>query len=293
MAKLTITIGLPGAGKTTWAYHQRNKNMSARAIVVIERDEIRERQYGSRKDFLHEDVVTRISEAEVTAALLADNDVIVSDTNLSTKVQKRWRALAARCSAEFESKSFLDIPIEEVLRRDSHRQGSEMVGADVIMDFARRYNLVKAEALFAQVPFDTALPLAIIVDIDGTCALMGDRSPYEHGKYHLDRPCNAVRDVVSALAAQGNKIVYCSGRKEAAREETWKWLNLHGFPDGRFLYMRKDDDNRKDSIVKYEILRDEISYNFFPALVLDDRNQVVEMWRSQGIPTFQVAEGNF
>lgn len=42
--------------------------------------------------------------------------------------------------------------------------------------------------------------------------------------------------------------------------------------------MRKAEDGRKDSIVKYEILLD-LAKKFNILAVFDDRNQVVKMWR--------------
>lgn len=58
------------------------------------------------------------------------------------------------------------------------------------------------------------------------------------------------------------------------------------------LYMRPEGDKRKDSIIKYEILQNLIKENFI-AYVLDDRNQVVKMWREAGLRCLQVQEGNF
>ena len=44
--------------------------------------------------------------------------------------------------------------------------------------------------------------------------------------------------------------------------------------------MRKTGDNRKDSIIKREIFENDIRPYYNIDYVLDDRNQVVEMWRS-------------
>jgi hypothetical protein len=59
------------------------------------------------------------------------------------------------------------------------------------------------------------------------------------------------------------------------------------------LFMRKQHDNRADWIVKKELFVDEISNIYDVKFVLDDRQQVVDMWRSLGLTCFQVAEGNF
>ncbi len=54
--------------------------------------------------------------------------------------------------------------------------------------------------------------------------------------------------------------------------------------------MRRDKDNRKDSLVKEELYLEHVAGNYEVAFVVDDRNQVVAMWRSLGLSCFQVAE---
>lgn len=56
--------------------------------------------------------------------------------------------------------------------------------------------------------------------------------------------------------------------------------------------MRKESDSRKDSYVKYEILQNLIE-NYCIVYVIDDRDQVVKMWREAGLRCLQVAPGNF
>ena len=87
---------------------------------------------------------------------------------------------------------------------------------------------------------------AVLVDIDGTVALMGSRSPYDWGKVGADTKNRPVLAVVTALAAAGNKVVFLTGRDEVCRPETTKWLRQHTtFPfTGPFL--RAAGDTRKD-----------------------------------------------
>lgn len=59
------------------------------------------------------------------------------------------------------------------------------------------------------------------------------------------------------------------------------------------LLMRKTADNRKDFIVKKEIFDAEIRHKYQTEFVLDDRNQVVDMWRNElKLPCFQVYYGD-
>jgi hypothetical protein len=58
--------------------------------------------------------------------------------------------------------------------------------------------------------------------------------------------------------------------------------------------MRKTGDMRKDSLVKEEIYNSNIAPNYNVFLILDDRDQVIDLWRNKlGLTAFQVAYGNF
>ncbi len=93
-------------------------------------------------------------------------------------------------------------------------------------------------------------------------------------------------------------IIYCSGRPEEYRQSTLDWLKKFGAPQFSEsieypLYMRKDKDYRPDYVVKLELLEQMKADGFHPNLAFDDRDQVVKAWRSVGIRTLQVADGNF
>ena len=70
--------------------------------------------------------------------------------------------------------------------------------------------------------------------------------------------------------------------------ETISWI-------GDFsLHMRAADDYRKDDEVKFELYKENVDDKYFIHYVLDDRNQVVDMWRDKcNLTCFQVAPGNF
>lgn len=143
---------------------------------------------------------------------------------------------------------------------------------------------------------------AIIIDIDGTVALRGDRSPYEWHRVEEDLPNRAVVTVVSLLHSAGFHRIFTSGRDEICRPMTLVWLAQNGLiphdytdPDNRFdLLMRPHKDNRDDAELKDEWYRTLIMPNYEIEMVFDDRDRVVRMWRDQhGLATFQVAYGDF
>ena len=84
-----------------------------------------------------------------------------------------------------------------------------------------------------------------------------------------------------------------SGRQNRFKDITIKWMKDNNVNYDN-IYLRKTDDNRADSIVKMEMYTNNIKDNYNVEFVLDDRNQVVDMWRRDlGLKCFQVEEGNF
>lgn len=135
---------------------------------------------------------------------------------------------------------------------------------------------------------------AVLVDIDGTLALRtGDRSPYDWDRVGEDEPNPPVIELVRVIRAAGqHRIILMSGRDESCRWQTEMWLDAQQVPYDE-LYMRTEKDNRKDSIVKEELHRKHVEGRYDVAWVVDDRQQVVQMWRSLGLTVFQCAEGDF
>lgn len=138
-------------------------------------------------------------------------------------------------------------------------------------------------------------PKAIICDIDGTIAVRGDRSPYDMTKVGEDTLNVPVAATVLALYLQGYSIVFTSGRDESARYDTHRWLEEQVDMMHFDLLLRDVGDVSDDAAVKKEML-DSIRDVYDVVFALDDRNRVVDMWRAEGVPCFQVCsreEGDF
>jgi predicted kinase len=298
MTRLLITRGLPASGKTTFARKLQP------GVVRVNRDDLRRMLHGQRL-FTQwaEAQVTHAQRAAVEALLRARASVIVDDTNLRAKVVREWAEMAARHGASFEVHDFTDVPLAECVRRDAGRPEDDQVGEDAIRRMHERYLAGKNTPL--PVPFvdpggpgvvyepDPELPPVVLVDIDGTVALMAGRSPFEWHRVGEDAPNPAVIAAVRAMHAAGHAIVFCSGRDEVCRAETEAWLELFVDVPYEGLFMRPEGDSRKDSIVKREIFDSEIRDRWRVVGVFDDRQQVVRMWRALGLTVFQVAEGDF
>jgi predicted kinase len=286
MAKLTITRGLPGSGKTTWAKAQRD-------ALRVNRDELRRMLHGGwTGDDRAEKQVTRAQHATIEALLRAGGHVIADDTNLAAKVVRTLTRVAEKAGAQVDVVDFTHVSLETCIQRDAERAEGEKVGEEVIRRMHERY-LTGREPAVALPDQPERKPDAILVDLDGTVAIMGRRSPYDTSRVHLDTPNQPVIRAVRAMYEAGHTIIYCSGRTDDGREATEVWLDKHvGVPHAG-LHMRVTGDSRKDSVVKQAIYERELKHAWHIVAVFDDRNQVVRMWRSLGLTVFQVADGDF
>lgn len=148
----------------------------------------------------------------------------------------------------------------------------------------------------------------IVCDLDGTLANCEHRvhhvanKPKNWDAFYAGIPGDTVNLAVlnvlhTYLTAEVSyELIFCSGRPERCREDTVAWIHKAGFHRGHkapyTLLMRKDGDFRADYIVKQEILDNHIDKDRV-LFVLDDRQQVVDMWRRNGLTCFQVAPGDF
>lgn len=136
-------------------------------------------------------------------------------------------------------------------------------------------------------------PNAVLVDVDGTIALRGDRDPYDWDRVGEDTPNRPVIAVAHALAAAGNRLIVMSGRPDTCRAATTAWLTTHLGVAHDGPHMRRAGDGRRDAEVKAELFDQHVRDQYTVTAVLDDRRQVVDMWRSIGLLVLHVAEGDF
>jgi len=133
---------------------------------------------------------------------------------------------------------------------------------------------------------------AIIVDIDGTVATRTNRTPFDYSKVLDDAPKQDVISVLLAMWMAGYKIIFVSARDDSCFNDTYAWLCKY-CPPFVTLHMRKSGDTRSDGVVKREIYEQNIQPEYNVVAVFDDRQKVVDMWRSIGLTCLQVDYGDF
>lgn len=221
----------------------------------------------------------------ILKALESNQHVLVDEMNLADDSLDYFTKLVEGLATVEVEDRFLSVSVEECVKRDLQRPNS--LGEKAIRKIHRKY----LQTLTLPPVYLEGRPDCIIVDMDGTLALLNGRSPYEAQKCDTDLPNEPVVETVKKWQ-EAVDVVICSGRTDDAKEKTVDWLRGYGI-EFKALHMRQTGDMRKDAVIKEEIYRDRIEGKYNVKFVLDDRNQVVELWRSLGLTVFQVAEGNF
>lgn len=279
MIKVILTKGLPASGKSTWA--KELSDSMPNSYKRVNKDDLRSMIDNGKYSHDAEKFILQIRDAVILMAIEQGKHVIVDDTNLAPKHISHITELV-KGKAEIEIKDFTSVDIDTCIKRDLKRTAS--VGEKVIRGMYNQFLLKK------EVYTDSSeLPKAIIVDIDGTLAKMDGRSPFDWSKVKEDKVNEVVKGLVNDY---GYTVIIFSGRDGICKNDTIQWLKDNEI-DYQQLFMREAGNTEKDSIIKRRMFEENIRGKYFIEYVLDDRNQVVEMWRNMGLTCLQVADGDF
>jgi hypothetical protein len=98
----------------------------------------------------------------------------------------------------------------------------------------------------------------------------------------------SVRPGVARIMVSGRAAGDWPGDRRR-RFQMGDWIAKHDLPIDH-LFMREGGDFRQDSEVKHEILHRDILPHFDVLFAVDDRPQVIDVWRTHGIPVLQVRD---
>lgn len=301
MKRIILTVGCPGSGKSTWTREFIAKNPG---YFNVNRDDYRQSIMGheERDEYKYtkkkEGIVTCM-QFDATKGILYGGDsvkgVIISDTNLNPERRLAWETFAKEYNWKIEYKVF-DVPWTELVKRNNKR-GTKAVPIDVLRSMYSHMRAYLGLPVYTGTP---GKPKAVIFDVDGTLAKMVNRSPYDLEKCDTDIINPMVVELSKMYDKQGYQIIVVSGRECGTEEDpmkyyrmTRKWVEDFAAVPLVMQCQREQGDTRKDDIVKEEIFWEKIAPHFDVKLAVDDRQNVVEMWRRIGVECWQVAFGDF
>jgi predicted kinase len=315
MRTLMILKGLPGCGKSTYA--KDLLKFEPKRWKRVNRDDLRGMLDNHVWSKDNEKFVKAMQDTIIRCAFADGYDVIVDNTSLVQMTVKKLHRLAESIGDVKVIEKGFNVSVQECLRRNALREGVAKVPEKVIYDMSRASGIDRGRELCSsevyypprgtetsRVNQDVSLPKAIICDLDGTLAIIGDRSPYDASECDVkDLPNGPVIEAVMAMRANGIKVVFMSAREDKYREQTVRFIEKHcryfgdADPEGACipyeLYMRATNDLRRDATVKRELFDEHVANRYNVLFVLDDRNQVVDAWREMGLACFQVNYGDF
>lgn len=142
----------------------------------------------------------------------------------------------------------------------------------------------------------------IVVDIDGTLCNSAHREHMAraglwdefHADLGKDEPWNDVKLMVELIGSiEEYVVVGLTGRNEAHRQATWRWLNDNEIVLD-LLIMRPNNDFRSDHELKPALLAERLDNPQERVwFILEDRDKVVEAWRKLGYNCWQVRPGGY
>jgi predicted kinase len=299
--KILILIGAPGSGKSTFAkdFIRTEENW-----MRLCRDDFRMMNFGdgvlvNREEYL----ISEMIDISIEKLLQKGCNVLLDATHCRAEYLNHY-VKKFNSMAEISFKLF-EADTEELIERceKRHKETGKFIPIDALKRYVKELEDLKNTFDLSPRPLikepinhaiqDKNLPKAIICDLDGTLAFAENRNIYDASRSDEDKLNEAVAIVLKTFASIGYNILLVSGREEVYREPTIRFLEKFAIPFQQ-LWMRKTKDFRKDAVVKKEIFDTEINDKYYVEFVLDDRDQVVKMWRKElNLNCFQVNYGNF
>lgn len=308
--RVVFTVGLPGSGKSTWAREYVAR--SGERVKRLNLDDLRQTLTGSaehqRWSKESEQAALDVLLQAYRSLIIAGYNVVVDNTHVHPRIPRLVRAEFGD-QVDYVVQSFLDTSLEVCLERNAARD--KRVPDEVVERMARdaeklkgkfggwelpelEAELNRSDNIEPYVP-DEDLPSAILVDIDGTLALHGDRGPYDTSRYSEDTLEHRLVTLTNRLYTHPDnpaRVIVMSGRDAAFRQVTEDWLDVNGVLFDE-LHMRVEGDTRRDDVVKLELFNEHVRDRFNVLASFDDRDRVVHFWRRLGLFVCQVNYGNF
>lgn len=291
MKTLTILIGPPGSGKSTYCGLMRGGDN----LFRISQDDMG--REGHKEKFIE--------------AINQGWSPVIDRMNFNKQQRKYYIDIAKEAGHKIKGITLFfshETCFNRMMKRQDHPTiKTEESALQALHTFYSKFEYPTLEEGFDELEEIRETPTidsCVIVDIDGTVANLDHRLHYVRGdkkdwrtflsRCDKDLPNQDVYLIAESFCdSTGSHLVFCSGRGNEYREKTERWLEENKMPHEQ-LFMRQEIDYRQDTVIKEQILDFEILTRYKQVLAsFDDRSSVVSMWRSRGIRTLQVASGDF
>ena len=138
-------------------------------------------------------------------------------------------------------------------------------------------------------------PNTVVVDLDGTLANIDHRAHLvkkdapEWDKFYSscdkDTPNSWCVELMRAMQTAGFTVIILSARRDTTLSKTKAWLRYHAIPHSQLILLRKGNESTPDTVLKKAWLDSYGKENVL--FVVDDRQKVVDAWRSNGVTCLQ------
>lgn len=304
--QIHILCGAPGSGKSTFAsdlqhgysrvmdyhnyedYDKKDYPLNEENCVIVSRDIIRFDLFKTYKtNKTQEKEVKLYRNYLIDSALARGQHVIIDDTNLSTLEYYRNTYSKEHELIIHWMEDSLDLQLCQKRNANRDRSVPPNLVESMYYQFCKLYYTEKMKFPYPVNSKD--MPKCILLDIDGTTGDMtGVRGAYEWNKVDQDAYKEPACSVIeSYIKSKNYKVIFVSGRDSVCEVKTRFWLS-HRFGLNFTLYMRPENDTRKDRLVKSEIYFDKIFGKYTVDCVFDDRDSVCSLWAGLGLNVFQV-----
>lgn len=311
---LMLLVGVAGCGKSTFAARH------FAASEVVSSDACRELVSGDPHDQRATPDAFDLLSFLLGKRLKRRRLTVIDATNLVPRARRRYLGVARKYDIPVVA-VVLDLPFPVCRERDQAR--TRPVGAQVLAKQQRRLERARERLAgepgyqavhrlrspqevdsveMVRIPTrpspagqrpasEPVRPPAVVVDLDGTLAstrwrehhLAGDHRDWAafFGGMGNDAP---VQPLVALTGWLGDHtdVVVVTGRPADYEPTIRRWLGDHDVVYTRLL-MRRRGDYRSDVEVKRDLYQRHVAPNWDVQLVIDDREQVVDMWRQQNL----------
>ena len=297
--KIVVLQGPPCSGKTHWSNEDALKMEFDKGPEIIRTKDL---SWKLREDGKYDiellDALTPEEFARIRKAIKVDEiTVFIDAVNLNERRISIINNPARELDCEVVIKQFYCSYNEAIERNKKRRYNKEeYVPREVITTLYKQYYPVQfqyemTDHRIIKEP-DWSKPDCIICDLDMTLALHQGRGPLDWDEIPTDKIEPRLRYMLNTYMEKlGVKVFFITGRTNSAAKATMEWLNKpeHALYSNWVLITRPNHCFIPGEEYKKNMYEEFIKDKYNVVCVFEDSNKCVEMWRSLGLLTCQVA----